>query len=307
MKDLISTKDLLKDDFKALIAQAKHFKELNSSEAKQENKLAGKSVIQAFFENSTRTRMSFELSAKRLGCDSTSLSPAISSAAKGESLLDTIKNLEAMQNDFFVIRHQKSGAAKFVAGRSKAHVINAGDGCNEHPTQALLDLFTMSEHFGAGDAIAGFESISGKKISIIGDIFHSRVARSNIYALQTLGAEITLFGPPQCLRYAEVFGSKRAKNIKEALNDADAVIMLRIQLERSEDEVPLPNEYAKYFGLNASNIEFLPPHALVLHPGPVNRGVEMSSEVMDSRSLVLEQTQNGVAMRMAVFSMLAQS
>lgn len=307
MKDLISTKNLEFKDFEALIGSASLFKKQNKNKELAEPLLSKSSVIHAFFENSTRTRMSFELSAKRLGAISTPLSPSISSASKGESLLDTIKNLEAMQNDFFVIRHQRSGAAAYVASRTKAHVINAGDGCNEHPTQALLDIFTISEHLGGGDALKGLGAIKGKKISIIGDIFHSRVARSNIYALSTLGADITLFGPPQTMRYASAFECKIAKSMKEALSKCDALIMLRIQLERSEDEVALPGEYAKYFGLNASSIKDLPEGALILHPGPVNRGVEMSSDILDNHSVVLEQVENGVAMRMAVFAMLAKN
>ena len=302
MKDLISTQDLSFDDIAKLVSLAAHFKKLGKSTNRCENLLENKSIIHAFFENSTRTRISFELASKRLGAHSTALAPNISSTNKGESLLDTIKNLEAMQNDFFVVRHNRSGAAKFIASRTKTHVINAGDGCNEHPTQALLDIFTIAEHFGCGDALKGLAQIKGKKISIIGDIFHSRVARSNIYAFQTLGAEITLFGPPQCMSSASVFGCKIAKNMKEACEGAAAIIMLRIQLERSGDEIPLPKEYSKYFGLNKP--ELLEKNTLVLHPGPVNRGVEMSSEILDNHSVVLEQTENGVAIRMAIFANL---
>lgn len=302
MKDLIGTQNLEFDDIAKIISLASHFKQLGRSSNRCENLLENKSIIHAFFENSTRTRISFELASKRLGAHSTALSPSISSTNKGESLLDTIKNLEAMQNDFFVVRHSRSGAAKFIAERTKTHVINAGDGCNEHPTQALLDIFTIAEHLGAGDVLKGLGKIKGKKISIIGDIFHSRVARSNIYALKTLGAQITLFGPPQCLINADVFDCKIAKNIKDACEDANAIIMLRIQLERSGDEIPLPREYNKYFGLNKT--ESLKQDVLILHPGPVNRGVEMSSEVLDKHSVVLEQTENGVAIRMAIFANL---
>ena len=302
MKDLISTQDLGFDDIVKIVGLAAHFKKLNCTNNRCENLLENKSIIHAFFENSTRTRISFELAAKRLGAHSTALAPNISSTNKGESLLDTIKNLEAMQNDFFVVRHNRSGAARFIANRTKTHVINAGDGCNEHPTQALLDIFTIAEHFGDGDALKGLAKIKDRKISIIGDIFHSRVARSNIYILHTLGADVTLFGPPQCLINADIFGCKIAKNMKEACDGADAIIMLRIQLERSENEMPLPKEYSKYFGLNRP--ELLAKNTLVLHPGPVNRGVEMSSEILDNHSVVLEQTQNGVAIRMAIFANL---
>lgn len=302
MKDLISTQDLGFDDIVKIVGLAAHFKKLNCTNNRCENLLENKSIIHAFFENSTRTRISFELAAKRLGAHSTALAPNISSTNKGESLLDTIKNLEAMQNDFFVVRHNRSGAARFIANRTKAHVINAGDGCNEHPTQALLDIFTIAEHFGDGDALKGLAQIKGRKISIIGDIFHSRVARSNIYILHTLGADVMLFGPPQCLINADIFGCKIAKNMKEACDAADAIIMLRIQLERSENEMPLPKEYSKYFGLNRP--ELLAKNTLVLHPGPVNRGVEMSSEILDNHSVVLEQTENGVAIRMAIFANL---
>lgn len=297
-KDLISTENLSKSEILDLIKSAKEFKKLNKTAVKKVDLLKGVSVINAFFENSTRTRTSFELAAKRLGADIINFSPSSSSTQKGETLIDTIKNIESMQSDFFVIRHFSSGAAKFVAKNTKAHVINAGDGCNEHPTQALLDIFTMQEKFG---------EIKGLNVAIIGDIFHSRVARSNIYALKKLGANIRLFGPPMTLRWAEVFGCKICKNIKEALDKIDCIIMLRIQLERQNNEVGYPSEYPKYFGLNLDSLKFANKNVLILHPGPVNRGVEMDSEVMDKHSSVFEQVENGVAMRMAVLKMLYNS
>lgn len=303
-KDFLSTQNLSKNDILAILERAKHFKKLGKSENKHENLLEGKSVLSAFFENSTRTRMSFELAAKRLGADVLSLNPSISSTAKGESLIDTIKNLSSMQNSFFVVRHFNSGTAQFIAKNTSAHVLNAGDGCNEHPSQAMLDIFTILEHLD-GVNFKDLSPIKGAKISIIGDIFHSRVARSNIYAMQGLGADITLFGPPACLRHASVFKCKIAKNLKEAISGADVLIMLRIQLERSKDEVALPAEYPKYFGINENSLKDAKKGVLILHPGPVNRGVEMSSAVLDNTSLAYEQVENGVAVRMAILSLLA--
>lgn len=297
-KDLISTENLSKNEILSLIKSAKEFKKLNKSPVKKTDFLKGVSVINAFFENSTRTRTSFEIAAKRLGADIINFSPSISSTQKGETLIDTIKNIESMQSDFFVVRHYSSGAAKFVAKNTKAHVINAGDGCNEHPTQALLDIFTMSEKFG---------DLNGLSVAIIGDIFHSRVARSNIYALKKFGAKIKLFGPPMTLRSAEVFGCEICSNLKDALHKTDCIIMLRIQLERQNGEVNYPSEYPKYFGLNLDNLKFANKNVLILHPGPVNRGIEMSSEVMDKYSSVFDQVENGVAMRMAVLKMLHTS
>ena len=305
-KDFLSTQNLSPEMILYILERAKHYKKLGKNIDKHENILAGRSVVSAFFENSTRTRLSFELAAKRLGADVLSLSPSISSTNKGESLLDTIKNLSAMQNAFFIIRHCSSGAAAYVTKNTSAHVLHAGDGCNEHPSQALLDIFTILEHLDSPD-FKDLSALKGAKVSIIGDIFHSRVARSNIYALQALGADITLFGPPPCLRHASAFNCRVAKNLKEAISGADAIIMLRIQLERSKDEVALPAEYPKYFGLNENALKDAKKDVLILHPGPVNRGIEMSSAVLDNHSQVYEQVENGVAVRMAIMSALANA
>lgn len=307
-KDLLGTRNLSKDEILYFIERAKEFKILNSKPVKKSSNLLGKSVINAFFENSTRTRISFETAQKRLGADSINFVASQSSTAKGETLIDTIHNLEAMKTDFFVVRHSASGSVNFIAQNTNASVINAGDGANEHPTQALLDIFTIMQHREILNKIGA--DLSGLNISIIGDIDHSRVARSDIWAMQKLGANLTLFGPPQMMpRHADAFNCKIAQNIDEAVHKADVIIMLRIQLERMNGEVPFPSkgEYMKFFGLNKERIK-LANNPIILHPGPINRGVELSSEVADSEcSLVLNQVENGVAIRMAVLSVLNEN
>ena len=307
-KDFLGTRNLSKDEILYFIERAKEFKILNSKPVKKSSNLLGKSVINAFFENSTRTRISFETAQKRLGADSINFVASQSSTTKGETLIDTIHNLEAMKTDFFVVRHSASGSVKFIAQNTNASVINAGDGANEHPTQALLDIFTIMQHREILNKIGA--DLSGLNISIIGDIDHSRVARSDIWAMQKLGANLTLFGPPQMMpRRADAFNCKIAQNIDEAVHKADVIIMLRIQLERMNGEVPFPSkgEYMKFFGLNKERIK-LANNPIILHPGPINRGVELSSEVADSEcSLVLNQVENGVAIRMAVLSVLNEN
>lgn len=307
-KDLLGTRNLSKDEILYFIERAKEFKILNSKPVKKSSNLLGKSVINAFFENSTRTRISFETAQKRLGADSINFVASQSSTAKGETLIDTMHNLEAMKTDFFVVRHSASGSVNFIAQNTNASVINAGDGTNEHPTQALLDIFTIMQHREILNKIGA--DLSGLNISIIGDIDHSRVARSDIWAMQKLGANLTLFGPPQMMpRRADAFNCKIAQNINEAVHKADVIIMLRIQLERMNGEVPFPSkgEYMKFFGLNKERIK-LANNPIILHPGPINRGVELSSEVADSEcSLVLNQVENGVAIRMAVLSVLNEN
>lgn len=307
-KDFLGTRNLSKDEILYFIERAKEFKILNSKPVKKSSNLLGKSVINAFFENSTRTRISFETAQKRLGADSINFVASQSSTAKGETLIDTIHNLEAMKTDFFVVRHSASGSVNFIAQNTNASVINAGDGANEHPTQALLDIFTIMQHREILNKIGA--DLSGLNISIIGDIDHSRVARSDIWAMQKLGANLTLFGPPQMMpRHADAFNCKIAQNIDEAVHKADVIIMLRIQLERMNGEVPFPSkgEYMKFFGLNKERIK-LANNPIILHPGPINRGVELSSEVADSEcSLVLNQVENGVAIRMAVLSVLNEN
>ena len=307
-KDFLGTRNLSKDEILYFIERAKEFKILNSKPVKKSSNLLGKSVINAFFENSTRTRISFETAQKRLGADSINFVASQSSTAKGETLIDTIHNLEAMKTDFFVVRHSASGSVNFIAQNTNASVINAGDGANEHPTQALLDIFTIMQHREILNKIGA--DLSGLNISIIGDIDHSRVARSDIWAMQKLGANLTLFGPPQMMpRRADAFNCKIAQNINEVVHKADVIIMLRIQLERMNGEVPFPSkgEYMKFFGLNKERIK-LANNPIILHPGPINRGVELSSEVADSEcSLVLNQVENGVAIRMAVLSVLNEN
>ena len=307
-KDLLGTRNLSKDEILYFIERAKEFKILNSKPVKKSSNLLGKSVINAFFENSTRTRISFETAQKRLGADSINFVASQSSTAKGETLIDTIHNLEAMKTDFFVVRHSASGSVNFIAQNTNASVINAGDGTNEHPTQALLDIFTIMQHREILNKISA--DLSGLNISIIGDIDHSRVARSDIWAMQKLGANLTLFGPPQMMpRRADAFNCKIAQNIDEAVHKADVIIMLRIQLERMNGEVPFPSkgEYMKFFGLNKERIK-LANNPIILHPGPINRGVELSSEVADSEcSLILNQVENGVAIRIAVLSVLNEN
>ncbi|MGP1506304.1 MAG: aspartate carbamoyltransferase catalytic subunit [Campylobacter sp.] len=307
-KDFLGTRNLSKDEILYFIERAKEFKILNSKPVKKSSNLLGKSVINAFFENSTRTRISFETAQKRLGADSINFVASQSSTTKGETLIDTIHNLEAMKTDFFVVRHSASGSVNFIAQNTNASVINAGDGANEHPTQALLDIFTIMQHREILNKIGA--DLSGLNISIIGDIDHSRVARSDIWAMQKLGANLTLFGPPQMMpRRADAFNCKIAQNIYEAVHKADVIIMLRIQLERMNGEVPFPSkgEYMKFFGLNKERIK-LANNPIILHPGPINRGVELSSEVADSEcSLVLNQVENGVAIRMAVLSVLNEN
>lgn len=298
-KDLISTKDLTTEDIYQILNLAKDYKNLNLQNEKKSPLLKGVTVVNSFFENSTRTRTSFEIAAKRLSSDAINFTASNSSTNKGETLIDTIKNIESMQTDIFIMRHSSSGAAQFVASRTPSCVINAGDGCNEHPTQALLDLFTIYEKFG---------SFNNLTVSIIGDIAHSRVARSNIYAMQTLGIKVKLFGPPQMMQYAEVFGCEICKDMDEAVSGSDAIIMLRIQLERSDDETPFPSirEYCRYFGLSKTRMQKAKENVIILHPGPINRGVELNSDVADDPriSTILSQVENGVAVRMAILDIV---
>lgn len=298
-KNLLSTNDLTKDDIFSFINLAKEFKALNNTSIKKSKSLYGKTVINAFFENSTRTRVSFEISAKRLGADAINFSASSSSTKKGETLVDTIKNMEAMKTDIFVMRHKSSGAAQFVAQNCDASIVNAGDGLNEHPSQALLDLFTIYEHKG---------KFEGLNVAIMGDIFHSRVARSNIWAMKTLGMNVKLFGPPMMLRDADVFGCQICKSVEETVEGSDVIMMLRIQLERQDGEPSFPSvrEYSKFFGLTKERMKFATDGAIILHPGPINRGVEINSDVADDPKFtcILEQVENGVAMRMAILDVL---
>ena len=302
-KDLIGTRELSKEEILYFLEAAKEFKELNLSQVKKNDYLRGKTTINAFYENSTRTRTSFEIAAKRLGADTINFSSSSSSVTKGESLNDTINNMAAMRTDIIVLRHPSSGAAKFAADRTEASVVNAGDGTNEHPSQALLDLFTLREHGKILD--------KNLNVAIIGDIARSRVARSDIWAMKKFGINLKLFAPRMMMpKDAEVFESRICKNMEEACEGSDVIIMLRIQLERGGADVAFPSsrEYSKFFGLNKNRIKLAKPDAIVLHPGPINRGVELNSDVADgTHSVILNQVENGVAIRMAILNTLAKN
>ena len=302
-KDLIGTRELSKEEILYFLEAAKEFKELNLSQVKKNDYLRGKTTINAFYENSTRTRTSFEIAAKRLGADTINFSSSSSSVTKGESLNDTMNNMAAMRTDIIVLRHPSSGAAKFAADRTEASVVNAGDGTNEHPSQALLDLFTLREHGKILD--------KNLNVAIIGDIARSRVARSDIWAMKKFGINLKLFAPRMMMpKDAEVFESRICKNMEEACEGSDVIIMLRIQLERGGADVAFPSsrEYSKFFGLNKNRIKLAEPDAIVLHPGPINRGVELNSDVADgTHSVILNQVENGVAIRMAILNTLAKN
>ena len=302
-KDLIGTRELSKEEILYFLEAAKEFKELNLSQVKKNDYLRGKTTINAFYENSTRTRTSFEIAATRLGADTINFSSSSSSVTKGESLNDTMNNMAAMRTDIIVLRHPSSGAAKFAADRTEASVVNAGDGTNEHPSQALLDLFTLREHGKILD--------KNLNVAIIGDIARSRVARSDIWAMKKFGINLKLFAPRMMMpKDAEVFESQICKNMEEACEGSDVIIMLRIQLERGGADVAFPSsrEYSKFFGLNKNRIKLAKPDAIVLHPGPINRGVELNSDVADgTHSVILNQVENGVAIRMAILNTLAKN
>ena len=304
-KDLLGTAELTVEEIALILDTAETFRDVNKRLIKKVPTLRGKTVINLFFEASTRTRTSFEIAAKRLSADAVNISTSTSSVVKGETLVDTALNLEAMAPDAIVIRHSSSGAPHQIARIVTAAVINAGDGAHEHPTQALLDALTIRQHKGR---------IAGLKIAIIGDILHSRVARSNAHLLAKLGAHVVLAGPRTLLPngFERQIGPSEgsvtfAENVSEALIDADVVMMLRIQLERqSGGFFPSLREYSIHFGLNRRRLELAKSDVVVLHPGPINRGVEIDSDVADGPfSLILDQVNNGVAVRMAVLYLLA--
>jgi len=297
-KDLLSMDQLSLEDIELILDTAESMKEVSQRDIKKVPTLRGKSIVNFFYEPSTRTRASFELAAKRLSADTISLSSSGSSMAKGETLMDTAKNLQAMNPDLIILRHSSSGAPHLLAPELKAGVINAGDGTNEHPTQALLDLFTIRERKGR---------LKGMKIAIIGDIKHSRVARSNIIGMRKMGAEVTISGPPTMIPVnPESLGVNVVNNPAEAIIDKDVIMVLRIQLER-QSRLLFPNarEYSTYFGINMDTLRNAKEDAIIMHPGPINRGVELSSDVADSPfSVILEQVTNGVAVRMALLYLL---
>jgi len=299
-KHLLTIEGLEKEEIELILDQAESFREVISRPIPKVPALRGKTIVNLFCEPSTRTRSSFELAAKRLSADTLSITAEASSFMKGETLKDTVRNLEAMNVDMIVVRHSCAGTSEFLAGCTGAAVINAGDGAHEHPTQALLDVFTIKKNRG---------DIQGLNVSIIGDIAHSRVARSNIWALTKLGANVTVCGPKTMMPAGiEKMGVKVVYKLQEALEGADVLNVLRIQLERQRDQLfPSTREYVKCFGITK---EVLKKHAkkdvLILHPGPINRGVELSQDVADSEyALILDQVKNGVAVRMAVLFLLS--
>lgn len=298
-KDLLSLASLSVDEITLILETAESFTEVSGREIKKVPALRGKTVVNLFFEPSTRTRTSFELAAKRLSADVINFSPSSSSVVKGETLLDTARNIEAMQADLIVLRHSSAGAAETLARGVKSSVINAGDGWHEHPTQALLDLFTIRSR--------GME-FQGLRVVIVGDVAHSRVARSNIYALTKLGAEVRIVGPPTMIpSHVERLGVSVFYNLDEALRDAQVIMMLRLQLERQGRALfPTIREYARLYGLTADRVKLAQPGAIVMHPGPINRGVEIAPEVADSlSSVILDQVANGVAVRMGILYLVS--
>ncbi len=299
-KDLLGLDDLSREEIELILSTADSFKEVSSREIKKVPALRGKTVVNLFYEPSTRTRVSFEVAAKRLSADVINIETETSSVKKGETLIDTGTNIQALNADIIVIRHNYSGAAMMLAKHLNISVVNAGDGWHEHPTQALLDMFTLKEKLGC---------IQGLKVSIVGDIAHSRVARSNIWGLIKLGAEVTVCAPEILIPPAiEEMGVKVSHDIDEALHNADAVNVLRMQFERdAENAFPKQVEYFKNFGITKERLQKAKKNIIVMHPGPLNRGIEISSEVADgANSVILEQVTNGIAVRMAVLFLVAQ-
>ncbi|MBC7407066.1 MAG: aspartate carbamoyltransferase catalytic subunit [Arcicella sp.] len=299
-RHLLGIKDLTPADIELIMATAREFKEVINRPIKKVPSLRDVTIANVFFENSTRTRLSFELAEKRLSADTLNFSASGSSVKKGETLLDTVNNILAMKVDMIVMRHASPGAPHFLAKHIKANIVNAGDGTHEHPTQALLDSFSMREKLGA--------DLTGKKVAIIGDILHSRVALSNILALKKQGAEVTLCGPSTLIpRYITDLGVNVSHDVKKTLAWCDVANVLRIQLERQQIKYfPSLREYSLYFGINKKMLDDLNKEIIVMHPGPINRGVELSSDAADSHhSIILDQVENGVAVRMAVLYLLA--
>jgi aspartate carbamoyltransferase catalytic subunit len=293
-KDLLGIRELELGEILTILDTAAAFKMVGSRDIKKVPALRGKTLVNFFVEPSTRTRISFELAAFRLSADVVNISASTSSLQKGETLKDTALNLQALHADIIVLRHSSAGAPKFLADRLAASVINAGDGAHEHPTQALLDAFTIREQLGR---------VEGLRVAIVGDIFFSRVARSNIWALKKLGAEITLVGPSTLVpRTFEQMGVQVVRRIDDILESADVINLLRIQHERQRKEYfPSLNEYTRFFGLTKARAARLKPNCLVMHPGPINRGIEIDSDIADGpQSVILDQVTNGLAIRMAV-------
>jgi aspartate carbamoyltransferase catalytic subunit len=298
-KDLTGLESLSAEQIRAILDTAEPFKEISERAIKKVPVLRGKTIVNLFFEASTRTRISFEFAEKRLSADTVNIAASGSSVSKGETLVDTARNLEAMRIDMVVIRHPSSGAARFLADRINSNVINAGDGRHEHPTQALLDLLTIRDHRGR---------IEGLRVCVVGDVLHSRVARSNIWGLTRLGAEVAVCAPRTLLpRDVSDLGVQVFGRIEEAIEWADVLNVLRLQLERMQSGfIPSLREYNRHFGVTRERVERAPRDILILHPGPMNRGVEIDSDVADGpHSVILDQVTNGVAVRMAVLYLLA--
>ena len=299
VKHLLGIKELQKQDIETIFKTADNFKQVLQRPIKKVPALRDTTIANIFFENSTRTRTSFELAEKRLGADVVNFSASASSVSKGETLIDTVNNILAMKVDMVVMRHAASGAPWFLAQHIDASIINAGDGVNEHPTQGLLDAFSMREKYG---------DLSGKTVAIVGDIMHSRVAMSNIYCLQKLGAKVIVSGPPTLIpKHIESMGVRVEYSVKKALQQCDIANILRIQLERQQKPLfSSLREYALFYGVNKQMLESLNKVILILHPGPINRGVEIDSDVADGKhSVILDQVENGVAIRMAVVYLLS--
>ncbi len=293
-KDLLSLEELSKEEIELILKTAESFKEISSREVKKVPALRGKTIANLFFESSTRTRTSFELAAKRLSADIVNFSSQGSSTSKGESLRDTAKNIEAMHVDTIIMRHSSSGSAEYLARTVRAGVINAGDGIHEHPTQGLLDIFTIREHK---------KTLEGVKVCLVGDILHSRVARSNIWGLKKMGAKVRVCGPPTLIpSKIESLGVEVFYDLDKAIRDQDVLNILRIQLERQQGAFfPSIREYAAEYGITQEQLKKAKPDVIIMHPGPINRGVELSAEVADGpQSVILDQVTNGVAVRMAV-------
>jgi len=298
-KDLLSLEELSAEEITQILDTAASFKEVVQRPIKKVPALRGKTVINLFFENSTRTRTSFELAAKRLSADVVNFTASTSSLSKGESLLDTVRNIQAMNVHTIIMRHSYSGAVNFVAKNVQASVVNAGDGTHEHPTQGLLDMFTIREKKG------GFQGLT---VTLVGDISHSRVARSNIHGLLKLGAKVRVVGPATLIpRSFAKLGVEIHYKLEDAIKDADVINILRIQLERQDNPFfPSAREYANLYGVNARRLQLAKPDVLIMHPGPMNRGVEISPRVADGpHSVILTQVTNGVAVRMAVLYLLS--
>jgi len=296
---LLGIKYLVKEDIDLIFETADHFKEVINRPIKKVPSLRDITIANIFFENSTRTKLSFELAQKRLSADVISFSAAQSSVKKGETLIDTVNNILSMKVDMVVMRHANPGAAYFLSQNVKASIVNAGDGAHEHPTQALLDSFSIREKLG---------EVAGKKVVIVGDVLHSRVALSNIYALQMQGAEVKVCGPKTLIpKYIESLGVTVEPNLRKALEWCDVANMLRVQNERMDvNYFPSTREYAQQYGLDKALLDSLNKEIIIMHPGPINRGVEITSDVADSQqSVILDQVENGVAIRMAVIYLLA--